>query len=79
MKHENNEIVEVYYEKLLKLVNNFQHKTIDSFLTIVFRSRLQPYMRVTMEGMKKKTLHQHKERTLVCEEGIFEILTINNL
>jgi hypothetical protein len=36
-------------------------------------------MRVTMEGMKKKTLHQHKERTLVCEEGIFEILTINNL
>jgi hypothetical protein len=29
--------------------------------------------------MKKKTLQQHKEATLVCEEGIFEIKAINNM
>ncbi len=40
MKQENNEKVEVYYERLLMLANSFQHKRIDSFLTIVFKSRL---------------------------------------
>ncbi len=34
MKHEENEKVEVYYERLLKLANSFQHKTTNSFLTI---------------------------------------------
>jgi hypothetical protein len=29
--------MEIYYERLSKLANSFQHKTIDSFLTIVFR------------------------------------------
>jgi hypothetical protein len=31
MKHEKNEKVEVYYERLLKLANNLKCKTIDSF------------------------------------------------
>jgi hypothetical protein len=31
MKHEKNEIVEVYYEGLLKLANSLLNKTIDSF------------------------------------------------
>jgi hypothetical protein len=44
MKHEKNERVEVYYEKLLKLTNSFQHKTTYSFLTIIFRFGLQPYL-----------------------------------
>jgi len=66
--------MEVYYERLLKLANHLQHKTIDSFLTIIFISRLQPYLCVTIEGMKKETLWQHKETTLV-----FEVKTINNL
>jgi len=29
--------------------------------------------------MTRKTLQQHKEATLVCEEGIFEVEAISNL
>jgi hypothetical protein len=29
--------------------------------------------------MKRKTLQEQKEVTLVCEEGIFEVEAINNL
>ncbi len=29
--------------------------------------------------MKKETLQQHKETTLVCEEGIFEVEAISNM
>jgi hypothetical protein len=36
-------------------------------------------MCVTTIGMKRKILQQHKETTLVCEEGIFEVKAINNL
>jgi hypothetical protein len=71
MKHENNERVEIYYEILLKLANCLQHNTTNNFLAIVFRSRLQPYLRV-ITCMKRETLQQHKETTLVCEEGIFK-------
>jgi hypothetical protein len=44
MKHEKNERMEVYYEKLLKLANSFQHMTIDNFLATIFRYGLQPYL-----------------------------------
>jgi hypothetical protein len=53
--------------------------TTNTFLTIVFRSGLQPYLRVATTCMKRKTLQQHKESTLVCEEGIFEVEVISNL
>jgi hypothetical protein len=66
MKQEKNERVEIYYEKLLKLANSLQHKTID-------RIGLQPYLHVATIGMKRETLQQHKEATLVCEEGISEV------
>jgi hypothetical protein len=56
MKHEKNERVEVYYERLLKSANILQHKTINSFLTTIFRYKLQPYLCVTTIGMKKETL-----------------------
>ncbi len=56
MKQKKNEKVEVYHEKLLKLANSLQQKTIDGFLTIVFKSRLQPYLHVPIVGMKKKKL-----------------------
>ncbi len=79
MKQEKNERVEVYYERLLKLFNNLQQKTTNSFLTIVFKSRLQPYLRVAIAGMKRKNLQQHKEITLVCEKEFFNVETINNL
>jgi hypothetical protein len=55
MKQEKNERVEVYYERLLKLANSL-HKTINSFLTTVFKYGLQPYLRVTTIGMKRETL-----------------------
>ncbi len=52
MKQEKNERVEVYYERL-KLTNSLQHVTINGFITIIFKSRLQPYTRITTLGMKK--------------------------
>jgi hypothetical protein len=56
MKHERNEIVEVYYERLLTLANSLQHKTINSLLTIIFRFGLQPYLCVAIISTKKETL-----------------------
>jgi hypothetical protein len=79
MKQEKNGRMEVYYEILLKLTNGLQHRTTNSFLTTVFKSRLQPYLRVTTTNMKRETLQQHEETTLVCEKGIFELEFINNL
>jgi len=79
MKHEMNERVEVYYERLLKLANSLQHKTTNSFLITIFKFGLQPYMRVAITYMNRETLQQHKEAPLVCEEGIFEIKAISNV
>jgi hypothetical protein len=79
MKQEKNERVEVYYERLLKLVNNFQHKTIDSFLITIFKFGLQPYLHVTIASMKRKTLQQQKEIALACEERISKVKIISNL
>jgi hypothetical protein len=57
MKHEKNERVKDYYERLLKLANHLQHRIIDNFLIIVFRFGLQPYMRVAATScMKRKNL-----------------------
>jgi hypothetical protein len=70
--------MEVYYERLLKLANSLQHKTTYNFLTIIFKTGLLPYLHITT-SMKRKTPQQHKETTLVCEEGIFEVEAINNL
>jgi hypothetical protein len=69
MKQEKNEIVEVYYERLLKLANSFQHRTTNSFLIIVFKSRLQPYLRVATINMKRETFQQHE----VCEKKNSEL------
>jgi hypothetical protein len=56
MKHEKNERMEVYYERLLKLANSLQHKTTNSFLTIVFKFGLQLYLHVAIASMKKERL-----------------------
>ncbi len=48
--------MEVYYERLLKLVNSLQHKTTYSFLITVFIYGLQPYLHVATTSMKKETL-----------------------
>jgi hypothetical protein len=55
MKQENNEKVEVYYERLLKLASILQHKTTNNFL-IWIKFRLYPYLRVAIVGMKRETL-----------------------
>jgi hypothetical protein len=51
-----NEKVEVYYERLLKLANNLQHETTDSFLIIAFIFGLQPYLHVATIDMKRETM-----------------------
>jgi hypothetical protein len=79
MKQDKNERVEVYYERLLNLVNNLQHRTTNNFLTTIFRFGLQLYLHVTIASMKRKILQQHKELNLVCEERILKIKVINNL
>jgi hypothetical protein len=56
MKQEKNERMEVYYERLLKLGNNLQHKATNNFLTIIFRFGLQPYLHVATTSMKRETL-----------------------
>jgi hypothetical protein len=56
MKHEKNERVEVYYERLLKLVNSLQHKPTNNFLTTIFKFGLQPYLHVGTTSMKRETL-----------------------
>jgi hypothetical protein len=48
--------MEVYCERFLKLANSFRHMTTNIFLTIVLRSRLQPYLHVATTCMKKETL-----------------------
>ncbi len=63
------EHVEVYYERLLKLANCLQVKTIDVFLTIVFRVGLLPYLGLAIVGMKRNTLIEQKEIVVVCEEN----------
>jgi hypothetical protein len=78
MKQEKNEKVEVYHDRLLKLANSLQQKTTNSLFIIIVKYGLQPYLHVATIGMRRETFQQHKEITLVCEKGIFEIKVINN-
>jgi hypothetical protein len=79
MKHEKTDRVEVYYEILLKLANSLQHKITYSFLTIVFKYGLQLHLLIATIGMKREAFQQHKETTLVCEEGISKVKATSNL
>jgi hypothetical protein len=47
IQQENVEHVEVHYERLLKLTNCLQVRTIDVFPTIIFRIGLLPYLILT--------------------------------
>jgi hypothetical protein len=51
----------------IEIVNCLQVKTIDVFLTIVFRIGLLPYLRLTTTGMKQDTLIEYKE-VVVCDQ-----------
>ncbi len=56
MKQKKTMRVEVYYERIQKLVHGLQIPTINSFITIVFRANLQSYFRIATTGMKRSTL-----------------------
>ncbi len=53
-----------------ELVHGLQVPTIDNFLSTMFRVGLQSYFKITTAGMKQSTLQQHKEVTMLCEEGM---------
>jgi hypothetical protein len=52
------------------LARGLQVPTIESFLTIMFKASLQSYFKIATLGMKWSTLKQHKEATMLCEEGM---------
>jgi hypothetical protein len=69
MKQEEIEWVEVYYERFQKLAHGLQVPTINNFLTTMFKVGLQSYLRIVTTRMKQSKL-QHKEATMLCEEGM---------
>jgi hypothetical protein len=52
------EQIEIYYKRLLKLVNRLQVKAIDVFFTIISRAGLQPYLKLTIKKYDKRYLYQ---------------------
>ncbi len=60
--------MEVYYERIQKLAHGLQVPTIDNFLTTVFKTCLQSYLKIAIARMKRSTLQQHKEVAMLCEE-----------
>jgi hypothetical protein len=71
--------VEVYYERIQKLAHGLQVPTTYRFFTIMFRANLQSYLRIVITRMKWLTLQQHKEATMLCEEGMTTIEARNAL
>jgi hypothetical protein len=70
IKQGGNEKVEVYYECILKLANFLQHQANNKLLTIFFQVGLQPYLWITIGGMKRDTLFEHNEAIVTCEESM---------
>jgi len=66
------EKVDIYYERILKLVNCFQHKADNSLLTTFFRVGLVSFLRITTTRMKCDTLFEHKEFAINFEETIVD-------
>jgi hypothetical protein len=77
IQQQTTERVEVYYERLLKLANYLQVKTIDVFFTTIFKVGLLPYLRLAIAGMRINTLVEHKEVVVVCEESGLISLSYN--
>lgn len=68
IKQGNDKKVEVYYERILKLVNRLQHKVDDNLLTTFFRVGLVPYLQIATARMKRDTLFEHKKFAVNFEE-----------
>jgi len=60
------EKMEVYYERIQKLVHGLEIPITNNFLTIVFKMGLQSYLRIVATQTKQSTL-QHKEVAMLCE------------
>jgi len=78
MKHEETK-VEVYYDRIYKLVHGLQILTTNSLLTIVFWVGLQSYLSIVTVRMKQSTLQQHKGAKMLCEEIMTTTKTKNTL
>jgi hypothetical protein len=61
--------VEVSYEHMLKQKNYLHVKITYVFLAIIFKVGLLPYLKLTTISMKRNTLIEHKEVTIVCEKS----------
>jgi hypothetical protein len=70
IKQGENEKVEIYYERILKLANCLQHQTNDNLLTTFFQVWFQSYLRIAMAGMKRDTLLEQKVYVITCEESM---------
>jgi hypothetical protein len=66
MKQEETNKVEAYYERIQKLAHGLQIPTTNNFLTTMFRAGLQSYLKITTARMKRSTVQQHKEVTMLC-------------
>jgi hypothetical protein len=64
---------------LLELAKCLQVKATNVFLTIIFKTSLQPYLRLATIGMTRNTLIKHKEITIICEESGSIITNYNAL
>jgi hypothetical protein len=78
IQQQTTECVEVYYERLLKLINCFQVRATYAFLTTIFKACLLPYLILTTTSKKRNTLIEHKE-VVVCEENGLVNLNYNVL
>ncbi len=54
-------------------------KATDVFLTIIFRTCLQPYLKLAITCMTKDTLIKHKKVAMICEENGKVITNYNAL
>ncbi len=70
--------MEVYYEKIQKLVHGLQVQTIYNFLTTMSKASLQSYLIIATIGMNRSTL-QDKEVVMLCEEGMTIVEARNTL
>jgi hypothetical protein len=79
VEHTTTNVLEVYYEHLLKPADYLQVKATYVFLTTIFRVGLLPYLKLTTIGMRRNTLIEHKEVAIVCEESGHVSLSYNVL
>jgi hypothetical protein len=54
-------------------------KAINVFLTTIFTTSLQPYLRLATTSMTRNTFIKHKEVVMICEESGLVIANYNAL